>query len=177
MYARIDPRSRVLSAAGAIAVQALLILMLAHGLGMRTPTEEPRAMRVLDFAMDPPPAPKIEPERTSAPRPREEGAAAPPNIVSRATEIVVPPPVLPVPPIIPAATVPAQGPDASSGAAPVAGPGTGAGGAGTGSGSGNAGDGTGGGGGTVLRLLKGRIDNRDYPRSVVDAGEAQRGAA
>ena len=171
MYAPIDRRRRALSAAGALALQGLLIVLLANGLGVGSVPAERRGLQTFDFA-PPSPPPEIEPERKSAPKPREEGAAAPPNLVSRATEVVAPPAVVPVPTVIPAATVPAQGSESSSGAAPIAGPGTGAGGAGNGTGSGAAGNGSGGGGGTELRLLKGRIDNRDYPRSAVDAGES-----
>ncbi|RYD48600.1 MAG: TonB family protein, partial [Sphingomonadales bacterium] len=101
---------------------------------------------------------------------REEGAAAPPNRESRATEVAAPPPVLPVPPVMAAAPTPAQGSDTSSGAAPVAGPGTGAGGTGDGTGSGNAGNGPGGGGGTGFELLKGDLYDDDYPEWAQDAG-------
>lgn len=170
MYARIDPRSRALSAAGAIVVQGLLVLLLVNGLGTRIVPAERRAMPVLDFTIEPPP-PEIEPERPSATKPQEEGAAAPPNIVSRATEVAAPPPVLPIPPVMAAAPVPAQGSDSSLGAAPVAGPGTGAGGQGDGTGSGDAGDGRGG-GGTEFRLLKGDLYDDDYPEWAQDAGIA-----
>ena len=162
MYSSNDSRSRALSAAGAIGVQGLLLLTLARGLGVSIVPEERRALRVHEFALDPPP-PEIEPKRTSAPKPREEGAASPPNIVSRATEVAAPPPTLPIAVPMPAATAPAQGPDVSSGAAPIPGPGTGAGGQGEGTGSGEAGNGPGGGGGTVLRLLKGDLYDDDYP--------------
>ncbi|MBX3565948.1 MAG: energy transducer TonB [Sphingomonas sp.] len=170
MYARIDSRSRWLSAAGALTIQGLLLALLIQGLGVRIVPKEARALPVMDFTVEPPP-PEVEPERPSDPKPREEGQAAPPNLESRATEVAAPPPVLPAPPVMSAAPTPMQGPDASQGAVPVAGPGTGAGGAGDGTGSGGAGNGPGGGGGTVLRLLKGRIDNRDYPRAAIDAGQ------
>ncbi|HEX8300016.1 TonB family protein [Sphingomonas sp.] len=161
-YSRIDPRSRALSAAGALAVQGLLILVLIQGLGGRiVPTATP-AMQLLDFTLDPPPPePEVQPKTEAAPR--EEGAAAPPNLVSRATEVAAPPTIVPVPPIMPVAPVAAQGSDTTSGAAPIAGPGTGAGGEGDGTGSGGSGDGTGGGGGTVLRLLRGDLYDSDYP--------------
>ena len=172
MYAPLDRRSRAASAAGAFALPGLLILLLFHGLGTRIASAERRAMQVLDFTMQPPP-PEIAPEPEVRPKqaPKEEGEGAPPNIVSRATEIVAPP-LVPQPPILPVAPKADLGSDASSGNAPVAGPGTGAGGEGDGPGAGSAGTGSGGGGGTVLRLLKGRIDNRDYPRAAVDAGQS-----
>lgn len=169
MGAHIDPRSRALSVAGAIAVQAALLFVLITGLNVRLAPEAPPSPRMLDFTVDPPP-PEIEPERKAKKTPKEEGKAAPPNIVSRATEVAAPPPVVPIPPVMPAAPTPAQGNDASSGAAPVAGPGTGAGGVGNGTGSGGAGNGTGGGGGTELRLLKGDLYDSDYPDWALDAG-------
>lgn len=125
----------------------------------------------------PPPPPPVIEERpaTRQPRPaREEGAAAPPNIVSRATPVVAPRPriVVPAPAPVVAATTPATGAAPTSGAAPVAGPGSGAGGVGNGTGSGGAGDGSGGGGrggeGNGLgearaRLATRELDRRDFP--------------
>jgi protein TonB len=77
-----------------------------------------------------------------------------------------------VPPPIVAAPIAGLGSAASAGAAPVPGPGTGSGGAGngTGSGSGGNGPGGGGGGGSPPEWLKGRIRDRDYPRSASEAG-------
>ncbi|WP_245646713.1 energy transducer TonB [Sphingomonas soli] len=167
MYAYTNRRSRALSATGAVVLPGLIILALARGLRVDIAPMERRGMPLLDFAMDPPP-PEVEPERKAERAPREEGAAAPPNLVSRATEIAAPPPVLPAPPTMPVAETPAQGNEATSGAAPVAGPGTGAGGEGDGSGSGRFGDGRGGGGDTPLRLRSGRITNRDYPKAALD---------
>ncbi len=169
MYARIDSRSRALSAAGALAVQAALALLLIQGLGLRLAPVETRALQVLDFPIEPPP-PEIEPEKKAKRAPKEEGKASPPNIVSRATEVAAPPPILPTPPVMPAAPTPAQGSDASSGAAPVAGPGTGAGGVGDGNGSGDSGNGSGGGGGTDFRLIEGDLYDDDYPEWAQDAG-------
>ncbi|RYY26171.1 MAG: energy transducer TonB [Sphingomonadales bacterium] len=162
MVVRTDPRSRALGIFGALGVQAVLLFVLVQGLDMQRIVDAPAAIQLLDFTAEPPP-PEPEVQLKAERTPKEEGAAAPPNIVSRATEVAAPPPVLPIPPIMPAAPVPAQGSDVSSGAAPVAGPGTGAGGVGDGTGSGGAGDGTGGGGGTVLRLLRGDLYDEDYP--------------
>ncbi|RYE04130.1 MAG: energy transducer TonB [Sphingomonadales bacterium] len=169
MYAYTDRRSRALSATGALVLPALMILLLAQGLGVGVVPAERRAMQLIDFTIDPPP-PEPEPERKRERTPREEGKAAPPNLVSRATEIAAPPPILPVPTVMPVAQAPAQGSEATSGAAPVAGPGTGAGGDGNGTGSGGAGDGSGGGGGTDLRLLKGDLYDSDYPDWAQQAG-------
>ncbi|MFS2111299.1 energy transducer TonB [Sphingomonas sp. Sphisp140] len=165
-----SPRERLGSALGALVLVGLLVWMLMHGLGVRLSVVPTRAMQLVDFTLPPPPPP--EPEIAPKPRPRtpkEEGKAAPPNLVSRATEVATPvKTVLPQP--MPAATTPAQGSDVSSGNAPVAGPGTGAGGVGNGTGSGGRGNGAGGGGGTALRLLEGDITGRDYPRAAARAG-------
>jgi protein TonB len=121
--------------------------------------------------MPPPPlARRIVPHRT--PARKREGAASPPNLKSRATDIVAPPPVipLPAPPPLIAAPVAGTGTDPSAGASTRPGPGTGAGGQGTGTGSGAAGNGEGGGGaGTPSRWLKGRIRDSDYPRGPLAA--------
>jgi len=165
-----SPRERLGSAFCALALVGLLVLMLAHGLGVRLNVVPTPAMQLVDFALPPPPPP--EPEIAPKPRPRtpkEEGKAAPPNLVSRATEVATPVKT-PLPQPMPAATTPAQGSDASLGNAPIAGPGTGAGGTGNGTGSGGRGNGAGGGGGTALRLLEGDITGRDYPRAAARAG-------
>lgn len=161
---------RLRGALGALAIQALLGWLLISGLAVHRPAREAPATRLLDFTLPPPPPP--EPEKPPAPKPRapkEEGKAAPPNLVSRATEVVAPVPAI-VPPPLPAALKPAEGNDPSSGNAPVAGPGTGAGGVGDGTGSGNRGNGPGGGGGTALRLIRGDITGRDYPEAAARIG-------
>lgn len=165
-----SPRERLGGVIGALVMVALLGWLLVGGLTVRLQLGEAPALRLLRFTLPSPPPP--EPELAPRPKPqapREAGKASPPNKVSRATEIVAPMPA-PSPPPLPAAPKPAQGSDASSGNAPVAGPGTGAGGTGDGSGSGDRGNGPGGGGGTILRLLKGDITGRDYPKAAAEAG-------
>jgi len=164
------PRERLGGALGALAMVVLLGWLLIGGLTVRLQLGEEPVLKLLSFTLPPPPPP--EPEIAPKPKPqapKEEGKASPPNKVSRATEVVAPLPA-PVPPPIPAATKPAQGSDNSSGNAPIAGPGTGAGGTGDGTGSGGRGNGAGGGGGTALRLLKGDITGRDYPKAAAEAG-------
>jgi len=160
---------RIGAALGAALVQGALLYLLIAGLGVKLPRTVQPVTRLLDFTLPepPPPEPVAEPEPRKAPK--REGEGAPPNLVSRATEIVVPPPALPLP-VMPVAPRADTGGDASSGNAPVTGPGTGAGGQGNGPGSGGAGNGPGGGGGTVLRLLRGRITGRDYPKQALEAG-------
>jgi protein TonB len=163
------PRERLGGAIGAFAMVLLLGWVLVGGLNVRLAGIRDPALHLLDFTLPPPPPP--EPE-VPAPKPRTakaEGKASPPNKVSRATEVAAPMPA-PVPPPLPAAPKPAEGSEASSGNAPVAGPGTGAGGVGDGTGSGGRGNGAGGGGGTALRLLRGDITGRDYPKAAAEAG-------
>lgn len=164
------PRERIAGALGALALVALLVWMLMRGLGVNLHLAPVPAMRLVGFVLPPPPPPEPRIAPKPKPRaPRASGKAAPPNLVSRATEVAAPVKT-PLPQPLPAATIPAQGSDAHSGNAPVAGPGTGAGGSGTGTGSGGNGDGSGGGGGTVLQLLEGRITGRDYPKAAAEAG-------
>ncbi|WP_010544415.1 energy transducer TonB [Sphingomonas elodea] len=164
-------RLRLRGAAAAIAVEALLAALLFAGLRAQTVMRSGDAPALLSFDV-PPPAPPPAPEpavRRAAPK--AEGAAAPPNRVSKATEVAAPPPpiLLPPPPLV-TAPRPATAADTSSGAAPVAGPGTGAGGAGQGTGSGGDGDGSGGGGGEPLHWIGGRITDADYPKAALEAG-------
>lgn len=164
------PYERLGGAIGALAMVALLGWLLLNGLTVRLHLGQEPVLRLLRFTLPPPPPP--EPEQAPKPKPqapKEEGKASPPNKVSRATEVVAPKPA-PTPPPLPAAPEPAQGSDASSGNAPIAGPGTGAGGVGNGTGSGGRGNGAGGGGGTILRLIKGDITGRDYPKAAAEAG-------
>lgn len=158
---------RLRGALGAILVQCLLGALLLSGLAVRRGAQQAPALTVLDFALPPPPA--IEPEAKPAQHNRPEGAAAPPNLKSRATEVTSPVPALvPISQIVVAPRA-ANGSDANSGSALVAGPGTGAGGVGNGTGSGGAGDGDGD-GGTPLEWVGGEIKDSDYPRAALRAG-------
>jgi len=177
-------RDRIGSAIGAAIVQGLIGAMFLWGLGadLRGAAEAP--LRLFDV-LPPPPLPEPEPTRPP-PRqesdtqnqrfaPGEEGGASPPNLRSRATEIVAPEPVIPLPvtPPVVAAPKPNVGFDRSSGAADIRGPGTGSGGIGDGSGSGAGGGGGGGGGYGRLRpprLIRGRFRDSDYPAGLGEAG-------
>jgi protein TonB len=171
---RAPTHDRIAPAIAAIAVQAALLYALVVGLAVQFRAPADTSIALFGIAADPPPPPlvKIVPERVRSKRP--EGAAAPPNLRSRATEIAAPPPIVPLdlPPPVIAAPIPAIGADASSGAATIAGPGTGSGGIGNGTGSGGSGDGDGGGGAdeTPPRHLKGRLKDSDYPRGLGDEG-------
>lgn len=171
-----NPRDRLISAASAAILCAVIGYTLILGLGVSIPTAIPDALKTFAVGPTRPPQP---PEKI-VPRPAKshhsEGAASPANLRSKATEVVVPnpivPPVVPPPPVI-AALKPGPGSDATTGAAPVPGPGTGAGGEGNGTGSGRSGNGDGDGGAeTPPRLLKGRFKNKDFPNAeaVIGAG-------
>ncbi|HWK35266.1 TonB family protein, partial [Sphingomonas sp.] len=165
---------RIGPAIAAIAVQALLIYALATGLAIRFQMPASDPLNLFAITADPPPPPvvKVVPDPVRNTRP--EGAAAPPNLHSRATEIMAPPPILPIPLPTPVVTspAPATASDPTSGAADRPGPGTGAGGIGDGTGSGGSGDGDGGGweDETPPRRIGGRLRNADFPRDLSDAG-------
>ena len=177
-------REQAASAVSTLIVHALIGAALLWGLGAPFPRALEEPLKLFDVEPPPPepeppvsrPPPRIESD-TPARRfsPGEEGASAPPNLRSRATEIVAPEPVikLPVPSPIVAAPIASSGNDPSSGAADVRGPGTGAGGEGDGTGSGLGGGGGGGGGYgrlTPPRLIRGRIRDSDYPEGLGEAG-------
>lgn len=176
MYAAASPwnRERIGSAAIAVSIQGLLLWALVSGLAVQMPRVIDDGLAVFGVTVEPPPPPevRIEPAKERIKRP--EGAAAPPNLRSRATEVVAPKidPPIPVPPLVVAAPVPATGPDASSGAAETPGPGTGAGGVGDGTGSGRGGDGDGGGweDETPPRWRSGRLRIADLPETWLEQG-------
>ena len=168
-------RDRIIPAAAVAAIHVLIGYALLVGLGVSAlPVAVDQGLTLIDLRPDPPPPPE-HPRPTPAHRPRKQGAASPPNLRAQPTEIVAPPPEIPldIPP--PVVTAPIAGPGAapSAGAAAVKGPGTGSGGEGHGTGSGAGGNGDGGGdgdGGIPLRWLSGRIKDSDYPRDVLKAG-------
>lgn len=174
MYAQPRPH-RIGSAIAAAVVTAAMGWALLTGLAggaVRDKVDEGLAL----FRILPPPPP---PERLRVvPRPkvskRAEGRAAPPNIRSKATQVVAPVPIvvvpLPPPPVV-ATPKPFAGNQTTQGATPMRGPGTGAGGTGDGTGSGGWGDGDGDGGDELPpRLRKGRLKDSDYPREAGAAG-------
>jgi protein TonB len=180
------PTERLRAALPVAAIHALLALALLRGLGAALPADAVDRLKLIDLpeitAPDPlsPPAPSSgETDSRRSGAPREEGAASPANIESRATRLVAPvvPPLRPPP--LPAAAVAGAGSDPSQGSAPVHGPGTGSDGLGDGTGSGAGGDGPGGGGeggagdGRGLRpprWLRGRLRDSDYPPGLGEAG-------
>lgn len=172
-------RERIASALGVAVVHGAIGYALIAGLRARSTVAAADTFAVYDLTIElPPPVPEELP-KASEPRPADEGAAAPPDLVAEPSPVVAPPPPvrLVAPPPIVAAPAPGPGSDASAGASDIAGPGTGAGGEGVGTGSGGSGDGMGAGGMgggspavTRARHIAGRIRNADYPRGAGDVG-------
>jgi periplasmic protein TonB len=168
-----DPalRRRGISAAVTFVVEGVIIALLFLGTEAVPKPSAEEALKTFDVTPPRPLPERVLPKPARSHRP--EGAASPPNLRSKATEIVVPQPIIPIivpPPIVVAKTA-GLGAEATAGAAPVVGPGTGAGGVGNGTGSGGAGDGNGDGGdGTPPRWRKGRLKDSDYPRAAGEAG-------
>ncbi|CAA9534195.1 MAG: hypothetical protein AVDCRST_MAG23-1306 [uncultured Sphingosinicella sp.] len=177
-------QDRIKSLAAVAAFHALLGYAFITGLGMDMARAVDEQLKIFDVPDAPIPPPIEEPEplkektKEKAPRlkpaPKDpEGAAAPPNIKSKPTEVVAPKRevVLEVPTPVVAAPIAGPGAAATSGNAPFVGPGTGAGGVGNGTGSGRYGNGGGGGGGAGLaqrvRLIRGGVSDADYPRSAL----------
>ena len=156
-------RNRLPAAIVAAAIPAALLWLLVTGSPSTMAGRDAPAIDI--FAVPPPPPPVTRRvEKRPSPSRRPEGAAAPPNLRSRATPVAAPPPVIPVPSVVVAAPTPLAGPDPSTGSAAIAGPGTGAGGIGTGLGSGAGGDGDGGGGDeTPPEWRSGRLRDGDFP--------------
>lgn len=169
-----DAKDRTKAAIAAVALQAVLGYALITGLGVRLPGAAADGLKLFEVAspLPSPPVESIIPERVRSQR--LEGAASPANLMSKATEVVAPVPIIPPPvpsPVI-VAVIAGTGQETSTGASDVPGPGTGSGGRGSGTGSGGAGDGDGGGGEDDIppRWLKGRIRDSDYPRAAAEAG-------
>lgn len=168
-------QDRIVGAGGA----ALMVVAIGYGLvaGLSVDFRARAVENLKAFVMappaPPPPKPPIAPARHQAQK-RKAGAASPPNLTAKATEVVAPPLVIrPLqPPPVTVASVAGPGDAPTTGAALVAGPGSGSGGQGNGTGSGSGGDGDGGGGGTPLRLISGKLRYRDLPRELYDAGVA-----
>ncbi|NNM75542.1 TonB family protein [Sphingomonas sp. ID1715] len=165
-------RERIASAAGVALVHALLGYVLLTGLRLDLPrrvSEELKLIDVLPLPDPPKPQTKV-PRQVKAKRP--QGEASPPNLRAEPTQIVLPPPRVPMPSPnpVPVAPIAGVGNAPSAGSADIAGPGYGAGGWGNGRGAGGYGDGDGDGGWTPPRLRKGRIRDSDYPRAAGEEG-------
>lgn len=168
------PRERIGGAVAAFAFTGLMGAGLVLGLAVHQRLVAPDDGVALFQVAPDRPKEKVKSQRMQARNTRPSGAAAPPNLRSRATEVQAPVPLvpIPVPPMMVVAEKPADAVQATSGAAPIAGPGTGAGGIGNGFGGGGDGDGDGAGDPDAIppRQIRGRITNRDYPEDLSDAG-------
>ena len=163
-------RDRARSLFGVVLVHAVLAYALIAGLGYRFALPDSDELKTFDVIAEVPPPPAEEPAQPRVQAP--EGAAAPPNRKAEPAPVVAPAPRIriEVAQQVGAAPVAGSGADADAGAAALPGPGTGAGGAGAGLGSGNRGSGAGDGAiATRARLLRGRIDDGDYPRTAYRA--------
>jgi len=167
---RPTPRQRL----GAASITALITAALGYafiaGLGVGVPRVASEAM--VAFAVPLPPPPPEPPRPNPVRDTRREGAAAPANLKSKATPATAPVPIVPLtpPPLVTVAPKPASGVQATTGAAPIPGPGTGAGGIGNGTGSGGSGNGEGAGGDIPPRQIGGKLSTHDLPAEVKQAG-------
>jgi protein TonB len=174
-----ENKERSASAVAVAILHALLGYAFLTGLGFELGEAVDKGLKLFDVMEEPPPplatpARPDEAKQKKKPKPKDpEGAASPPNRKNTPSDIVAPPPKLPVIPPIDAAPIAGEGTAAAAGAAPIVGPGTGRGGQGIGLGSGTRGSGTGGGGGgglaTRARWISGSIRDSDYPRAALEA--------
>ncbi len=164
---------RSISALATAIVIGLLGLALVLGLDVRLGPVKDETLTLITPTPPRPPAlprPKPHPRMARA----KSGKASPPNLRSKATEIVAPPPLIvpPLPVPIVAALKAGPGVQSRNGASSRIGPGEGAGGEGNGYGSGGSGDGDGDGSGGDIppRQIKGRLKFSDMPLSLREAG-------
>lgn len=170
----VSTQDRIVSAVLTGAVTALLGWALLAGLLVRSPAPSSRDPTIMTLIA---PTPEKQPRTVSVKRhqQRKSGRASPPNLRSTATEVVAPPPIVPLPvppPPIAVAPVANTGVQPTQGAAERAGPGFGAGGIGNGFGSGGYGDGDGDGWAeeTPPRRIRDRLKRGDYPEEAAEAG-------
>lgn len=160
---------RITAAIGVAALHALLGYALVTALGIELPPRAHGDLKLFGLAPERSPLPVEKPvPRPARSEEKRKGAPSPPNLKAEPTEILVPPPEIPLvvpPPVVAAPTV-GLGSERWAGAAPVAGPGTGSGGEGTGGG----GDGDGDGDYSPPHRLRGHLKDSDYPRAAGEAG-------
>lgn len=164
-----DRQDRVVAAVIAAGLVALILWALIVGLTVGVGGVRDSALKLFGVAPPPPPVEHTPPPRLRNFRP--QGAAAPPNLRSRPTELVAPKPdvPLPIPQRVVTAPIAADSVQATAGAADVVGPGTGAGGEGNGFGAGGDGDGDGA-GDVPPRRVGGSLHYSDYPRDALEQG-------
>lgn len=169
---RLNKGNRIVAALVSGGLVAAMLWALVLGLAMANGVAVSDGLKLFAVVPPPPPPPPEQP-KPKVHNYRPQGAAAPPNLRAKPTEVVAPDPVIPPrePPPIVVAPVAGQGAQASAGAADIPGPGTGAGGEGDGFGGGGSGDGDGDGAGDVPpRRVGGRLNYSDLPREAREEG-------
>lgn len=159
-FAQTNDRDRLRAMIAVVLVHAATGYALIAGLAVSLGQPVTSALKL--FVPVPPLEPNRNPPPPAHPRaPRQAGAAAPPGLKAKATDIVAPPIVFAQPPPPVAVTLKADtGAAPKSGASDVVAPGTG---------SGGEGDGPSG-AGAPLQQIAGRITGRDYPERPLRAG-------
>ena len=162
-------QDRAKSAVITAVLVALIGWALVIGLAVGPAGVAQGALKLFGVAPPPPPVEHTPPPKVHSYRPA--GAAAPPNLRSKPTELVAPKPAVVLPVQAPVTTAPVAANDvqATAGAADVAGPGTGAGGEGNGFGAGGNGDGDGA-GDVPPRQIGGSLHYSDYPPDAMEQG-------
>lgn len=170
MRTQLDRGDRIAAGLVSSGLVALLLWTLIVGLAIGRVATVNDGLKLFGVAPPAPPPPREHP-RPKVRNYRPQGAAAPPNLRSRPTEVVAPKPVIvpPTPPPVVVAPVAGTGAQTSAGAADVPGPGTGAGGEGNGLGGGGDGDGDGA-GDVPPRRIGGRLQYSDLPREARERG-------
>lgn len=162
---------KLFSASASVLVVALLFYLLLCGLSADVLGRSERSMTLvaIQAIRREPPQPMRPARRPHASAKPKEGS--PRGLRSKASAIVIPPPLIPsamVPPTEVPSAHPESGPANSSGTTTQ--PGTGEGSGGQGRGAGAGGDGNGGGDDVPPRQIKGHLKFSDLPADVRDAG-------
>ncbi|CAN5166014.1 hypothetical protein BH09PSE3_BH09PSE3_16520 [soil metagenome] len=156
-------KARFGAAAGSALITALLGYALLNGFGVHPAAVVDRQLDIFNIMPDTPVAPP--PKKPPPPhKAHKDGASGAPALRAKATEIVAPPPVVPIIlPTIAAAKIAGVGTQSSAGASSRPGAGTGGGGNGNGDGDGDGGE-------TPPEQRSGRIKDSDFPRAAGDNG-------
>ncbi len=150
-----------MAACGSALITAALGYALLAGFGVVPAQPSVRELDVFNIMPEPPVPPVRKPPPPK--RAHKDGASGAPALRAKPTEIVAPPPLLPVVPAIAVAKTPGVGAASSQGASSQAGPGDGGGGNGNGDGDGDGGE-------TPPEHRSGRIKDSDFPRAAFEAG-------
>jgi protein TonB len=157
-------KPRIGAAMGSAIITAILGYALLTGIGAHRPAALERQLDVFDILPETPEPPERRPPPPPPKAAHKDGASGAPALRAKATEIVAPPPIVPMLiPTIVASLTPGSGAASSAGASSVAGTGTGGGGIGNGDGDGEGGE-------TPPEHRSGWIKDSDFPRDVVAAG-------